>query len=299
MKPSVAPHSGISFQLDLQEGSVLYTATPFKQARLLPISPVSYGHFIAGPGHFTQRTHSQNLCQIFITLGGSGRFLVDGREFIANPGSIALLDCSRPNRYEALSGGWDHEWVNFSGPSCGVYYDLINPDGFAVHPLEDNHTLTALMHEIRDTLSRQDPIETVHISTLIIRMLDAHYRLVLSRQRTGESDGNISRAIRYMDEHYDLPLTLDQLAQTAYLSKFYFARAFRKSAGMTPMDYLNAVRVHHAQNLLLTTELTVEEIALRTGYSGSKNLIRQFSQITGMTPGEYRKTADFRGSEHK
>lgn len=297
MKPSIAPHNGISFQLDLQEGSVLHTAMPFRLARQLPVAPVSYGHFIAGPGHFTQRTQSQNLYQIFITRSGSGRFIVDDREFLAQPGSIALLDCSCPSRYEALADGWDHEWVNFSGPSCGVYYDLINPDGFSVHPLEDNHALPALMHEIRDALSRQDPLETVHVSTLIIRMLDAHYRLVLNQQRTFEPGGNIPRTVRYIDEHYDLPLTLDQLAQTAYLSKFYFLRAFRKSMGMTPMDYLSAVRVHHAQNLLLTTGLTVEEIALRTGYSGSKNLIRQFSQIVGMTPGEYRKNADFRSSD--
>ena len=85
-------------------------------------------------------------------------------------------------------------------------------------------------------------------------------------------------------------LSLDEIAQMSYLSKYYFARAFRQYMGITPYEYLTSVRLSHAKGLLISSSLSVDEIGYRTGFGGAKNFIRQFRQSMGMTPGEYRKT---------
>ena len=147
------------------------------------------------------------------------------------------------------------------------------------------------MHEIRGSVTRQDMSSFVHTSTCLICLLDAIYALATeqNRQRVGDKRDNVLQSARYIDAHYMEHLTLDALAQSAYLSKFYYSRAFKHYVGMTPMEYLNTVRVSHAKSLLITTELPVEDVGWRTDFGGSKNLIRQFKLATGMTPGEYRR----------
>ena len=84
-------------------------------------------------------------------------------------------------------------------------------------------------------------------------------------------------------------LNLETLSQAAYLSKYYYAHAFKQYMGMTAYEYVNSVRLSHAKSLLVTTSHSVEDIGWLTGFNGSKNFIRQFRQTLGITPGEYRK----------
>ena len=109
MNTQIQPESGLNFKLDLREGSAIYSPTPNRQARVLPVSINAYGCFDAGPEHFTDRNQLRCLYQVFWTRSGAGRFLVNGREFIARENTVALLDCSRPHRYEAMGDGWNHD----------------------------------------------------------------------------------------------------------------------------------------------------------------------------------------------
>ena len=105
MHPIVGPNElGLTYCLDLAEGSTLYTPTPTRSARQLPICICSYGYFVAGPGHFTERNTYRALHQIFITYKGCGRFVTEGREYFATPGTAVLLDFSQPHRYESFNG---------------------------------------------------------------------------------------------------------------------------------------------------------------------------------------------------
>ena len=288
----INPGTGQQFVLNLQEGSLLHSPSPDKQALSLPICIYGYGYFIAGPDHYTDRTKPHPFHQIFITHRGRGRFIVDGCEYIAEPGTVLLLDCSKPHRYESFGGVWEHEWVNFIGTACPAYYNLINPDGFRIFPLNGNREIPAILREIRDLTAMLDPLRCVQAGTGVIRLLDAIYALSVQhqRERLRDRQQNILRSVRYMEEHYMEPLTLDMLAQSAYLSRYYYLRSFRQYMGVTPGEHLTQLRISHARQLLLATRLTVEEIGWQTGFGGSKNLIRHFRQATGLTPGEFRRT---------
>lgn len=284
---------GLSYKLDLQEGSELRTPSPNRQARSLPMCVHSYGYFVAGPEHFTDRNQMRCLYQVFLTHKGQGRFILGEREYLVGSDTIVLLDCGKPHRYESLGGVWEHEWVNFTGSACDLYYSLINPDGFAIYQLDGNTQIKLIMRELRDGIMNQDMMGFVHSTTRLVHLMDAIYSMTVEQQRIRMADqrGNIARAAKFIDEHYMDKLTLEQVAGVAYLSKYYFTRAFKKYIGMTPYEYLNTVRISHAQHLLITSELSVDDIGWRIGFSGSKNLIRQFKLATGMTPGTYRKVA--------
>ncbi len=282
---------GLTYYLDIQEGSVLHTPTPTRAARQLPVCVCSYGYFVAGPRHFTERDVHRTLWQVFITHKGCGRFLVNGREYYSTPGTAVLLDFNQPHRYEAFNGIWEHEWVNFSGSAGRTYEKLINPEGLCVHRLENHPEPYALLNAIGTGVMQQDMPGFVQTTTRIIQLLDCLYNLSVAMQRLKIDDlqGNIQRCVDFIQEHYMQRLSLDEIAQMSYLSKYYFAHAFKQYMGITPYEYLTSVRLSHAKSLLISSTASVEEIGYRTGFGGAKNFIRQFRQSTGTTPGEYRK----------
>ncbi|MET9356779.1 helix-turn-helix transcriptional regulator [Streptomyces sp. NPDC006617] len=91
-----------------------------------------------------------------------------------------------------------------------------------------------------------------------------------------------------MHHRFHEPLTLDDLARSAMVSKFYFLRVFSRVTGVTPGRFLSAVRLHEAKRLLRSTSLNVADISARVGYSSTGTFSRRFSESVGVSPTKYR-----------
>lgn len=101
----------------------------------------------------------------------------------------------------------------------------------------------------------------------------------------------VERAIATMWERYEEPLSLDEIANTAILSKFYFSRVFRNLTGTSPGRFLSAVRLHQAKNMLLETNLSVTEISYRVGYNSLGTFTSRFTRSVSHSPARYRALA--------
>lgn len=84
------------------------------------------------------------------------------------------------------------------------------------------------------------------------------------------------------------PLTLDDLAETAGLSPYHFARTFRSVAGIPPVEFQTALRFERAKSLLLTSAASVTDICYEVGYGSLGTFSRRFKQMVGITPAEFR-----------
>ncbi|HZP49639.1 AraC family transcriptional regulator [Actinocrinis sp.] len=98
----------------------------------------------------------------------------------------------------------------------------------------------------------------------------------------------IEHAIATMWIRYNEPLSLDEIADTAILSKFYFSRVFRSMTGTSPGRFLSAIRLFKAKNLLLQTPMSVTDIAYMVGYNSLGTFTSRFSRSVGASPGRYR-----------
>ncbi|MFI7578749.1 helix-turn-helix domain-containing protein [Micromonospora sp. NPDC049497] len=101
----------------------------------------------------------------------------------------------------------------------------------------------------------------------------------------------IRRAIDAIRDRYEEPLSLDDLARSAMISKFHFLRTFRRVTGVTPGRFLSAVRIHEAKHLLSTTTLSVAEISVQVGYGSLGTFTRRFTECVGLSPTAYRRVA--------
>jgi AraC-like DNA-binding protein len=102
------------------------------------------------------------------------------------------------------------------------------------------------------------------------------------------ADRHLMRARDLADARYVEPLTVDDLAAAAGLSRAHFSRAFRRAFGESPHQYLLTRRLERAAALLRTTDRSVAEVCLAVGLQSLGSFTTSFKRMFGMTPTEYR-----------
>ena len=103
-------------------------------------------------------------------------------------------------------------------------------------------------------------------------------------------DEDIVQAQTWMQDHYGESFTLHELAEKFGMSTRTFNRRFKNATGKTPSNYLQEIRTRVAKDLLQTTNLSIQEIALQVGYSDISHLSALFKKFLNTTPSEYRET---------
>lgn len=104
----------------------------------------------------------------------------------------------------------------------------------------------------------------------------------------GLSGWRLRRAQEFISENLEADLTLEEIAEAVGLSPFHFARAFKRSTGMTPQQYLWQQRIERARELLSDDELPIVEISARAGFKNQSHFTTLFRKFTAMTPKAYR-----------
>ena len=98
----------------------------------------------------------------------------------------------------------------------------------------------------------------------------------------------ISQAVSLIKQNYSRNYGVEELAEDLDVSKSHLVREFYKYTGITPGKYLSNVRIEAVKQLLVDSNLSLNAIALRTGFSGDNYLCKAFKKATGETPVSYR-----------
>ena len=106
----------------------------------------------------------------------------------------------------------------------------------------------------------------------------------------GVKSGNlIFRVLDYISDHYSEPLKVGDIAKWAHISETHFRRVFLAHMNMSPLEYINLVRIQAACEYLKKTDEPVAMIAAKCGFGVSSTFNRNFLQIMGVTPAQWRK----------
>ena len=121
--------------------------------------------------------------------------------------------------------------------------------------------------------------------------------VMLGVLRSGDDDfdklspatDKIYESIIYVNQHFDEDITAESVGEKMNMSYSYFSRSFKKATGKNFKDYLNIARTNRAQQLLINTDLTVTDIALKCGYNNISYFISLYKRYKGKTPLAERK----------
>ena len=100
--------------------------------------------------------------------------------------------------------------------------------------------------------------------------------------------GRIAEAIGYIKSNFKQQPGLEEVAEKIHVSPFHFQRLFTDWAGVSPKKFLQYLTVEYAKKLLKDNQATLFDAAVETGLSGTGRLHDLFTNIEGMTPGEYK-----------
>ena len=102
------------------------------------------------------------------------------------------------------------------------------------------------------------------------------------------SEPQLQTVFDYIHAHLDQNVALADLANAVSLSQYHFCRSFKQATGVSPHQYLTQCRLNRAKQLLLTTKLTITEIAFTVGLTNHSSFTRLFRQAVGVSPKVFR-----------
>jgi two-component system response regulator YesN len=132
-------------------------------------------------------------------------------------------------------------------------------------------------------------IFTVHEIQEYYRQFFLNVTAMLKPHSIYRNEDPVENIKTYLQRNYYKNLTQDFLASLFYLNRSYLSSLFRTRTGEKFVDYLNDIRLEHAEELLQNPDQKMRHIAHAVGYDNEKYFFRIFKKRVGMTPDQYRK----------
>ena len=244
--------------------------------------------------------HDHSAVEILLTLEGSVTYTVDDIVYQVRKGEVLIIP---PDIQHALS----------MGEESSRYLFLFEPEG--ILSMRDIKTLTPYFH--RPFHLRDGSEAHVRIRELLLKLKDVYekrelmwntvcysyllrvYAILGQRYLNGVRnripDGGrivesevITASMTYINNHYKQDLSLEDVAEFAGFSRYYFSRSFKKQTGYSFKDYLCEKRLQVATDLLIRTDKSMKDVAAESGFGSVATFNRVFREKKGCTPTQFR-----------
>jgi AraC-like DNA-binding protein len=217
------------------------------------------------------------------------RAMVGTQLVTLTPNTFVVWEPQVPLLYGRDGGEWQHSWIRISG---SLMPKLISETQLPLQcaiTCHDANPLDRYFNDLYTEMQAQTPdlLILYNIMSLLMRQIA---RQLEAKERGSNSQNAVVNVMKYMREHFTEPLTLDELAHQACLTKTYFCMLFKELAGSTPMEFLRQLRMQHASTLLADVNLPIKEVALACGYSDALYFSRLCHRYLGTSPKRYRAT---------
>ena len=223
-----------------------------------------------------------NGCGTYKNSSGEYR-LQKGQGFLISPSEVTIYtaDTDQP---------WEYYWVGFKGIDakhilnrCGL--DEKNPT-FTYHETEK---FTELFIQMFEAFKSSKAREYAMLAYLYLIVTDLIAQAKPQTLPSSNVKVYLNSALEYINDNYSYDINVQSLASHIGIDRTYLYRIFVDNIQVSPEQYLLKTRMTKASNLLKTTEYSVLQIALSTGYKELSHFSNIFKKFFGSSPSNYRK----------
>jgi AraC-like DNA-binding protein/quercetin dioxygenase-like cupin family protein len=275
----------------------------------LPISmyKVSYdkGNCTILPAHW------HNEFEIIYISRGSGTFKVDTITYNVTQGNLLVINskelhsafCDNEEGCEYYAFVYNMNYLsadkedicqkNYIDPLLTGKRKIIN---YISGDKEWEIECIEIVNKIVNACSKKNDYYELYIKGCLYQIIIALYmnnsikEVQENFSRSSESIESIKKVIEFINKSYPNEISINELAQIANLSKYHFIRTFGSIIGVSPIKYINMVRINEAANLLQSGYSNITEVANKCGYDNISYFIKTFKTYKKETPYNYRKT---------
>lgn len=228
---------------------------------------------------------------VFFSLTEGGVVKIQNKSYDVPASSIIIIPPDIPHEYFTRKGAlWEFYWFHASSRNLDILEELIRIRG-NVFPFPKTAKAGKLLENLFPEHTEPD-MSLFHITASGILSDILHILAEAAFEITSESEKNkgiVSSVIREIEENYSEELNIAKIASGHFISQQHLNRLFKAETEYTPYEYLKKYRLKKSMELLTYSDLPIETIAERSGFSGASNYIFQFRNEYGITPSRYRK----------
>lgn len=225
--------------------------------------------------HMAAHRHAHH--EVIAVESGAMSVTIHGRTIQARAGEVLF--------YPA---GCDHtEWADPARPAvtlCLGYRGDLFADRIRTVTEDREGRIRQMLRWVQADMGLPQAARAQRLAGLVVALVNE-----LSYLSDSPEPPLVARTRAFVQDRLAEPLTLDQLAEQAGMSKYHFLRQYRELTGTTPMAAVRRQRIDLARNLLVCTPWPLRVIAERVGFDNEFHLSRVFRRLTGVPPGSLRK----------
>ncbi|EAZ82319.1 AraC family transcriptional regulator [Algoriphagus machipongonensis] len=261
--------------------------------------------------HFYNNLHQHPQCQLTVIIEGRGQLLVGDYVGRFEPGDLFLLGENIPHVFRSDAEYFDEE-NKLSSSGNTLFFDfkaieksLGEVDEFRelIHLNEQINgcfkiegTAKKSILELFQNFSSCSGLEKLQKAIHMLSLIKVGSKEIIAlnlipvTRSLSERDGKrMDQVMRYILENSAKPISLDEIAEQAYMSKEAFCRFFKLRTRRTFTQYLQQLRITEAKKLLLETDLGISQISYQVGFQTLSHFNKTFKSMTNQTPKSWRK----------
>ena len=262
------------------------------ESLLRSLSVYNVGYQKCEPGYQWGPGIRDHYC-IHHIRSGKGTYVVEGEVYQLGKGDTFILYPGSEVRYFAdESDPWEYAWVGFMGAEADamvgatvfqreqpvVECNKIATEGIVTY-LEE-------IDQVRGTNYKAETAMTGRLYLLLSIFIENKGQV---EQKQGLQQMYVRRAKDYIASSYSYPITIEDVAAYAGISRSYLFRAFQTYQKQSPKEYLTAYRIRQACRLLKETQLSIAAVAYSVGFEDNLYFSKAFKKQMKVSPSQYRK----------